>query len=44
MKDTCDYVKNSNTPCEICPKRITMLYMCSLLKEAFDEDPNSKVE
>lgn len=29
----CTYIKNSNTPCETCPKLITTLYMCKLLQE-----------
>jgi len=29
----CTYKKNSVEPCETCPRKITALYMCELLKE-----------
>ena len=29
----CTYIKNSNTPCKECPRRITALHICDFLKE-----------
>ena len=36
----CTYVKNSNNPCEDCPRVISTLYRCEFLKEGF----KSKIE
>lgn len=41
--DNCDYKKDSNNPCKDCPRLISALYMCSLLKEvANNQKPTSK--
>ena len=34
----CTYKKNSNKPCDTCPRLITTLYMCNILKEIQDEN------
>ena len=31
--DNCEYVKDSNEPCENCPRVMTALYRCDLLQE-----------
>jgi hypothetical protein len=33
----CTYVENSIEPCNTCPKVITALHMCNLLKETLNE-------
>lgn len=33
----CTYIKNSVEPCEKCPKVMSALYMCKLLKETLKE-------
>jgi hypothetical protein len=30
---SCDYIKDSNEPCKDCPRLITALYRCEILKE-----------
>ena len=37
----CTYVKNSNEPCKICPRRMTALHMCKLLQEIKQEAKNN---
>lgn len=32
-EELCEYVKDSNQPCGICPQLISCLYMCGLLQE-----------
>ena len=34
----CTYVKNSIEPCEACPRVISALHMCELLKETFKDE------
>jgi len=37
----CDYKKNNNEPCKDCPRRMTALHMCDLLKEIAEELKNN---
>lgn len=36
----CDYKKASNIPCETCPRLMSTLYRCDLLKEILKENKN----
>lgn len=40
----CNYVPNSNQPCETCPRLITMLYMCSFLQETEEDEDDHEDE
>jgi hypothetical protein len=33
----CNYKKDSNEPCDNCPRAMTAFHMCDLLKEIRDE-------
>jgi len=33
----CTYIKNSNEPCDTCPRVISALHMCDYLKEELED-------
>ena len=36
--EECTYVAKSNEPCSTCPRLMSTLYMCNLLKEDLDDN------
>lgn len=39
--EECTYTPRSNQPCDICPHKITCLYMCQFLQEGLHNGDNN---
>ena len=40
--ENCDYVADSLEPCKDCPRRLTALYRCELLKESLKQTSHER--